>query len=256
MLNGMVADGGEIGSFAAFRKISAEFAAKNEAGENPLVSQKKWMADLKAFADKYPKSAEAPDALFQLAQGHEFNAEEDEARKYYTQITQVFPGTDSGKKAAGALKRLDLVGKPLEIAGPGLKNEAISASTYRGKTLLVFFWATWAEPVKRDLPELAKLSQKYKAQGFEVLGVNLDNERADVDEFLKANAVPGAQIYETGGMDSRLATEFGIISLPTMILVDAQGKVVNRNIRTATELDRQLEKVLAAKGSGVALGVK
>jgi hypothetical protein len=57
-------------------------------------------------------------------------------------------------------------------------------------------------------------------------------------------------------MDSRLATEFGIISLPTMILVDAQGKVLNRNIRTAAELDRQLEKVLAGGGSGVALDVK
>ena len=57
-------------------------------------------------------------------------------------------------------------------------------------------------------------------------------------------------------MESRLAIEYGIISLPTMILVDAQGKVLNRNIRTAAELDRQLEKVLAAKQPGVALGAK
>ena len=57
-------------------------------------------------------------------------------------------------------------------------------------------------------------------------------------------------------MDSRLAIEYGIISLPTMILVDGQGKVLNRNIRTAAELDRQLEKVVADKQSGVALGAK
>ena len=78
--------------------------------------------------------------------------------------------------------------------------------------------------------------------------MTLHNERSDVDEFLKANSVPGSQIFEPGGMESRLATEYGIISLPTMILIDPQGKVINRNIRTASELERQLEKVLAAKG--------
>jgi hypothetical protein len=57
-------------------------------------------------------------------------------------------------------------------------------------------------------------------------------------------------------MDSRLATEYGIVSLPTMILVDPQGKVVNRNIRTASELDRQLEKIAAGASPGVALDPK
>jgi hypothetical protein len=57
-------------------------------------------------------------------------------------------------------------------------------------------------------------------------------------------------------MDSRLATEYGIISLPTMILVDGQGKVVNRSLRTAAELDRQLEKVIAGRQPGVALGAQ
>ena len=57
-------------------------------------------------------------------------------------------------------------------------------------------------------------------------------------------------------MESRLATEYGIISLPTMILVDAQGKVVNRNIRTAAELERQLEKLRRGQAVGVALGAK
>ena len=86
--------------------------------------------------------------------------------------------------------------------------------------------------------------------------MNLDNDRRDLDAFLKETPLPWPQIFEPGGMDSRLAVEYGIISLPTMILVDAKGKVLNRNIRTAAELDRQLEKVLAAKQPGVALEVK
>jgi thiol-disulfide isomerase/thioredoxin len=257
-LNVYIEQGGKAGSYAAFRKLSAEFAARNdEPGANVMQSQKKWMADLKAFLDKYPKADEAPDALLQLASINEFNAEEDEARKYYDRLARDFPQTDDGQKAAGALRRLDLVGKPFALKGAGLRNETVDTAQYRGKTVLVMFWAAWADPVKRDLPELIKAYQKHRAQGFEVVGVCLDNERAALDEFLKETPLPWPQIFEPGGLEkNRLAAEYGIIALPTMILVDPQGKVVNRNIRTAAELEKQLEALRAGKGDGVALGAK
>ena len=255
-LDELIAKKDKVAAYAAFRKIAAEFALKNdEPGSNPLVNQKKWMADLKDFIDKNPKADEAPDALIQLASAHEFNAEEDEARKFYTLLSQTFPASDAGKKGAGALRRLDLVGKSLALKGPGLKGEMVDVSSLQGKTVMVAFWATWAEPVKRDMPELTKIYQKYRPNGFEIVGVSLDNDRADLDRFLKENSLSWPEIFEPGGMESRLATDFGIISLPTMILVDAKGKVVNRNIRTAAELDRQLEKLIA-KPPGVALGTK
>ena len=68
LLNSLIAEGGKIASYAAFRKVAAEFAVKNEEGANPLANQKKWMADLKEFLAAHSKSDEAPDALFQLAQ--------------------------------------------------------------------------------------------------------------------------------------------------------------------------------------------
>jgi hypothetical protein len=261
LLDAIAAEGGKSGAYASFRKISAEFAAKNdEPGANLMVNQKAWMADLKGFLEKYPRADEAPDALIQLASACEFNAEEDEARKFYDQLARQFPDTDAGKKAAGALRRLDLVGKSLELRGPTLDGKELDISRYKGKTLLVTFWASWAsrsETVRRDIPEMVKLYQKYRDRGFEVVGVGLDAERADLDAFLKETPLPWPQVFEPGGMEkSRFATEFGIISLPTMVLVDPQGKVVNRSIRTAAELERQLEKVLAGKSGGVALDSK
>jgi len=258
VIDGLVAEerGGKLDSFAAFRKLGAELALRNEEqGGNLLANQKKWMSDLKAFLEKYPRGDEAPDALLQLASGYEFNAEEDEARTYYGQLARDFSSTEPGKKAAGALRRLDLVGKPLVLKGTGLKNEEIDSTRYQGKPLLVAFWATWVpEAVKRDVPELIKVYQKYHPGGFQIIGVSLDSERSDLEAFLKETTLPWPQIFEPGGMDSRLASEYGIISLPTMILVDAQGKVVNRSIRTAAELDRQLEKLAAGSPPGVALG--
>jgi hypothetical protein len=247
---------GKLAPYAAFRKIAADFArANDEQPANGMANTKKWMSDLKSFLDKYPRSDESPDALVQLASGFEFNAAEDEARTYYAQLARNFPATDPGKKAAGALMRLDLVGKPLVLKGPGLKNEEIDSTTYLGKVFLVAFWATF-DGVKRDLPDLKKVYEKYHPGGFDVIGVNLDNDRQDLEAFLKETPLPWPQIFEPGGMESRLAVEYGIISLPTMILVDAKGKVLNRNIRTPSELDHLLEKLLAAKEPGVALGVK
>ena len=254
LLDGLIAEGGKVASYAAFRKVSAEFAAGNdEPGANLMANQKKWMTDLRAFLDAYPKSEEAPDALLQLASASEFNAEEDDARKSYERLARDFPTTDAGKKAAGAIKRLDLVGKPIDLRGPGLNGQSVDLSRFKGKTLLVNFWASWADPVRRDLPELVKVYQKYKGKDFEIVGVNLDNEKADVETFLKENPLPWTQLFEPGGIEkSRFATEYGIIALPTMILVDPQGKVLNRNLRSAAELDRQLDKTLASS-KGVAL---
>lgn len=248
--------GSKLGTYAAFRKIFAEFAAKNDEGGNVMANQKKWMAELKDFVDKNPKADESPDALLQLASAHEYNAEEDEAKTFYNALTRAFADTDQGRKAAGALKRLDLVGKPLDIKGQSLSKETIDTSKSRGKVLLVTFWATWADPVKKDLPELVKLYNKHHDQGLDIVGICLDEKGEDLEEFLKANPLPWSQIYEPGGLEKNpFASSYGIIALPTMILVDSQGKVVNRSIRTAAELEKQLEKLLASK-DGVALGAK
>jgi len=257
LLDGVIAEGGKIAPYAALRKIGAVFAARNneEAGENLMAHQKKWIADLQAFLNTYPKSEEAPEALLQLASASEFNAEEDDARKYYETLARDFPATDNGRKAAGALRRLDLVGKPIELRGPNLRGQEVDAAQYRGKTLLISFWASWADPFRKDLPELNRIYAKYRPKGFEIIGVNLDNDRADLDAFLKENPLAWTQVFEPGGIDkSPYAVDFGILSaLPTMILVDPQGKVVNRNLRSAGELERQLDKSFAVKTPGVAL---
>lgn len=246
---------GPIGPYAAFRKVLAEYSRDSEEpGANFLQVTKDYLTRLEAFVDKFPNADETADALFQLASINEFNAEEDKARAFYARLVKDKPDTEPGKKAAGALRRLDLVGKTLDLKGATPEGKTIDAAQFKGKTLLVAFWTSEADPVRRDLPELQKVYQRYHAKGFEIVGVNLDDEAEKLKAFLTQNPLPWPQVFEPGGMDSPVANAFGIISLPTMILVDADGKVVNRNIRTASELDRMLEKLMggveAAKRPG------
>jgi thiol-disulfide isomerase/thioredoxin len=254
LLDDMSKDDGKAASYASYKKIEADFALQNAANPGEAgVAQKAWMANLQAFVEKNPRCDEAPSAMMLLASTLEMNGMEAESRKWYIALGKEHPTTEWGKKALGALRRLDIVGKALALKGVDLRGKPIDVSQYTGKTVLVTFWATWANPAKRDMPELAKLATKYKAKGFEVIAVNLDNEKADIDGFLQANPLPFPEIFEPGGMENRLATEFGIISLPTMFLVDADGKVTNRSLRSAAELEVILDKALAGK---VALGTK
>jgi len=257
-LDAMIKAGGPLASYASYRLIGADFVMRNEEPNgNFVANQKKWMGDLEEFLKQFPKSDEAPDVWLQLGSSNEFNAEEDKAREDYKKLVEDFPDSLAGKKAAGALRRLDLEGKSFSLKGTGADGSTVDTAALSGKTVLVVFWASWGgQSVRRELPDLVKLAEKNRDKGFEVVGVCLDNDKADLEAFQKEHALPWPQVFEPNGIDGRLAVEYGIISLPTMFLVDAQGKVVNRNLRSASEVERQLEKTLAAKPAGVALGVK
>jgi hypothetical protein len=80
------------------------------------------------------------------------------------------------------------------------------------------------------MPLLKELRAKFKDE-FEVIGVCLDSDKNEMAAFLRQNDPRWPQLFEEGGMESRYATEMGIQTLPTMVLIDKQGKVVDRNIR-------------------------
>ena len=238
----------KLASYARYSLINVDFALKNDdEPANTAANQKMWMVDLEKFLADSPDSDEAALVLFHLANANEFNAEEVKAREQYGRLVKDYAATDSGKKAAGALRRLDLAGKPLALAGTGVQNDTVDSSKYRGNPVLIVFWASYASLVKQDLPELIKTYNNHKKDGLQIIGVNLDNERSELDAFLKENQIPWPQIFEPGGMESRLAVEYGIVLLPSMFLIDSDGKVVNRNLKTSADVERQLEKTLAAK---------
>lgn len=108
---------------------------------------------------------------------------------------------------------------------------------------MIQYWATWAEPCKQDMETIKAMQAKYGGQGFYPVGVNLDNDPKDANSFLRGKSYAWPQLYETGGLEGRLAAELGVLTLPTMILVGKDGRVLNRNIH-AGELDTELKKIL------------
>jgi thiol-disulfide isomerase/thioredoxin len=134
------------------------------------------------------------------------------------------------------------VGHALIIQGRGIDGKPVDTSRFRGKIVLVHYWATWCEPCKAELPTIKDLLGKYRSS-VAMVGVSLDNNAKDLTAYLSQNGLVWPQIYEEGVLDSRPATEMGIVSLPTMILIDQDGKVANRNVHAA-ELEREIKKLI------------
>jgi thiol-disulfide isomerase/thioredoxin len=234
-------------AYVSFRVLMSQYATSLQqpqlTNEQRQELQTWWLAQLKTFATKYPTAQETAEALFQLAMAQEFAGKIDEATQWYDQLVRTHRQTEAGARATGALRRLGLQGKKLELAGAGFGGGSVDVSSYEGRVVLVIFWSTWCKPCTEDLPQIISLYNQYRAKGFEVLGVNLDNATELVQPYITEHKVPWPHIHEPGGLDSGPGKAFGIISLPTMFLVDKTGTVISRST-SVQELKDELPKLL------------
>ena len=229
--------------FIRFRYLTASYSVSLQQPDADFVKiQEKWLNDLEQLVEEYPDSTEAAETMLQLGVAEEFAGNEKVAERWYRRIVDDFPDTMISTKASGAARRLRSIGREIDLEGKTVADKSFSLSANRGKVMLVHYWATWCDPCTQDLATIKKLYAKYKARGFLPVGVNVDTDRSALADFLKNNRLTWPQLYEDGGLDSRLANELGILSLPAMLLVDTSGKVVNRNVHVS-HLEDELKKL-------------
>ncbi|HCS52644.1 MAG TPA: thioredoxin, partial [Planctomycetaceae bacterium] len=233
--------------YTAYRRLLAEYTIKLQSAPAENAEREEmqnwWLDQLKGFVTSYPKSEDAADALLQLAITEEFSGKTEEAQKWYTSLATDHAKSDAGKRAQGALRRLGLEGKSLALKGTGLDGKPVDLGAYRGKAVLVIFWATWCQPCTEDLPQIKALYDKYRSKGFEIVGVNLDTQKEAIMPYINQHGNRWAHIAEPAGLEGQLAVDYGIISVPTMFLVNQQGQVVS-NATSVDDLKEQLPVLL------------
>jgi len=248
---GKVPWGKTLAAYFLYRSINSDYAVKLTAAADPADLQKGFMKQLQDFLAAYPEAPDAADALWQLGNGMEFagGAGEEDALKYYKELVTKHPDSPFAAKAQGALRRLNSLGQPFQLTGTSLGRGSVDTSQFRGKVVLISYWATWCEPCVEEMERLTKLREKYGKSGFEIVGVCLDNDKNKAIAFLREKGYAWPQMFEEGAMESKLATELGIISLPYLLLVDANGNVVNKNLQFG-ELEAEMAKIMTQKVAG------
>ena len=134
-----------------------------------------------------------------------------------------------------AIRRLSLIGKPLPLTGKNLDGSPFNWEAYRGKYVLVDFWATWCTPCLEEIPNIERNLLQYRQAGFEVVGVNLDDSRQTLEQFLSNRILPWPTITSDDenaiGMDTPIAVHCGVDGIPFLVLVDPKGIVIEINPR-------------------------
>ena len=137
---------------------------------------------------------------------------------------------------AGCKKKANANAGATEVVIKGLDGKDVTVADYKGKVVLVNFWATWCEPCKIEIPELIQLQDKYASKGFTILGVAMDDEgKSVVSPFVQTKR------YDIGGGkempmnypillgNEEIANKFGgLLGYPTTVLFDKNGKEIKR----------------------------
>lgn len=159
-------------------------------------------------------------------------------------LVKTYPANSYVQHLSDRLKGLLLPGMEApEISMKDPDGNLRNLSDLRGKVVLIDFWASWCGPCRRENPNVVKLYQKYRDQGFEIYSVSLDKEKGAWLKAIKDDHLEWPNhVSDLNGWTSSGGQTYGIMSVPSTVLIDRDGNIIARNLR-GSDLDKKLEEI-------------
>jgi peroxiredoxin len=175
------------------------------------------------------------------------------------QIKTDFPETKFGQSVDNVLASLErqeaakkiqaslVVGAKFpDFQEKDINGKPISVSQYKGKVVLVDFWATWCGPCLAELPNVLSAYEKYHSRGFEILGLSLDQNEQKLRDFIKDRKMTWQQYFDGKVWENKLAQQYGVVGIPATYLLDGNGVIIGKDLR-GDELDKAVALAVARK---------
>lgn len=156
------------------------------------------------------------------------------------------PGLAMGENQADD-KKIPAVGaKAIDFTIPDLNGRLVKLSDYRGKVVLLNFWATWCPPCQWEMPSMQQLYEKFRGRDFEMLAIAGDDSIADVKKFITEKKYTFKALWEA---DRKTGKSYWIRSIPTTFIIDKRGVIVQRDFGSVDWMDKgtveKIEQLLA-----------
>ena len=227
----------EDGIYAQIKLLQTKL---KEAGDNKAEAARvanemnSWRDSIRvgriSYISSHPGSPSSAIYLYVLQD----NLSAEQLEKLYTNLTPTVKGISFVRMIPEKIlaKKRAAIGMPApEFAATDITGKKFNLSDYRGKYVLLEFWASWCVPCRAENPDLLIAYKKYQEKGFVVVGISLDDKKDRWEKAIEEDKLPWIHVSDLNAFDNKLAKLYGVQPIPDNFLIDPQGKIIARQLR-------------------------
>jgi peroxiredoxin len=238
--------------------LYAEYSRYGKAKDK--VNQDKVEAQIDAIDDEINEKVygeyvrnhpSSPLAMYALQQYAGWNMDADKVEPVYNLLpgnTKAYPSAITFKENLEIAKKTGIGKMAMDFTQNDTLGKPVSLSSFRGRYLLIDFWASWCGPCRAENPNVVKVFNKYKDRNFHIIGVSLDRP-GQQERWMKAihdDQLEWTQVSDLKFWDNEVAKQYGVRAIPQNLLLDPEGKIIAKNLR-GEELDQKLGEAIEGK---------